>query len=84
VEQQLVREDAEERYNFTTGNNRYPKNRQQTLHIWDKYSKNVVAKVIHSEGISLAQKYGRGGGNRSSSANGKGHDSITYDKKYCK
>jgi hypothetical protein len=89
VEQQLVRDGAEERYvsytfllqsgsqhgslkvdlqnDFTTGDNRYPKNRQQTLHILDKYSKTVVAKVTHFEGTSFAQKGGRGGRNRSSS-----------------
>jgi hypothetical protein len=67
---------------FTTGDNHYPKNRQQTLHILDKYSKTVVAKVTHSEGTSFAQKGGRGGGNQSSSGNGKGRDSSTYDKKY--
>jgi hypothetical protein len=104
VEQQLVRDDAEEQYvsyaflrqsgtqhgnlkvdlqnDFTTGDNRYPKNRQQTLHLLDKYSKNGVAKVTHSEGTSFAQMSGRGGGNRSSSGNGKGRDSITYDKRY--
>jgi hypothetical protein len=68
---------------FTTGDNRHPKNRQQTLHHLDKYSKSV-AKVTHSEGTSFAQKGGRGGGNRSSSGNGKGRDSSTYDKKYWK
>jgi hypothetical protein len=67
VEQQLVRDDAEERYvsyaflrqsgtqhgnlkvylqnDFTTGDNSYPNNLQQTLHLLDKYSKAVVAKV---------------------------------------
>jgi hypothetical protein len=69
---------------FTTGDNHYPKNRQQTLHLLDKYIKTVVAKVTHSEGTSLAQNGGRGGGNRSRSGNGKGHDSSTYDKKYWK
>jgi hypothetical protein len=67
---------------FTTGDNRYPKNHQQTLQLLDKYSKTVVAKVTHSEGTSFAQKGGRGGGNRSSSGNGKGRNSSTYDKKY--
>jgi hypothetical protein len=67
---------------FTTGDNRYPKNRQQTLHLLDKYSNTVVAKVTHSEGASFAQKGGRGGGNRSSSGNGKCRDPSTYDKKY--
>jgi hypothetical protein len=42
----------------------------------------VVAKVTHSEVTSFAQKGGRGGGTRSSSGNGKGHDSSTNDKKY--
>jgi hypothetical protein len=104
VEQQLVRDDAEERYvsyaflrqsvtqhgnlkvdlqnYFTTGDNLYPKNRQQTLHLLDKYSKTVIVKVTHSEGTSFAQKGGSGGGHRSSSGNGKGHDPSTYDKKY--
>jgi hypothetical protein len=106
VEQQLLQDDAEERYvsygflrqsgtqhgnlkvdlqnDFTTGDNRYPKNCQQTLHILDKYSKTVVAKLTHSGGTSFAQKGGIGGGNRSSNGNGKGRDSSTYDKKYCK
>jgi hypothetical protein len=76
VEQQLVRDDAEERYvsyaflcqsgthhgslkvdlqnDLTTGDNHYPNNCQQTLHLLDKYSKTVVAKVTHSEGTSFA------------------------------
>jgi hypothetical protein len=104
VEQQLVRDDAEERYvsyavlhqsgtqhinlkvdlmnDLITGDNRYPKNRQQTLHLLDKYSKTVVAKVTHSEGTSFAQKGGRGCGNRSMSGIGKCRNSSTYDKKY--
>jgi hypothetical protein len=40
---------------FTTGDNRYPKNRQQTLHLSEKYSKTVVARVTHSEGTSFTQ-----------------------------
>jgi hypothetical protein len=67
---------------FTTGENRYTNNRQQTLHLLDKYSKTVVAKVKQSEGTSFSQKGGRGGGNRGSSGNGKDRDSSTYDKKY--
>jgi hypothetical protein len=61
MEQQLVRDNAKERYvsytflcksgtqygnlkvnlqnDFTTGDNHYPKNRQQTLHLLDTYSK---------------------------------------------
>jgi hypothetical protein len=68
--------------NFTTGDNRYPKNRQQTLYLLDKYNKTVVAKVTHSEGTSFSQNGGIGGGNRSSSGNGKCRDSSTYDKKH--
>jgi hypothetical protein len=104
VEQQLVRDNAQERYvsyafprqsgtqhgnlkvdlqnDFTTGDNCYLKNRQQTLHLLYKYSKTVVAKVKHSEGTSFTQKGGRGGGNRSISGSGKGRDSSTYDMKY--
>jgi hypothetical protein len=69
---------------FTTGDIHYPKNRQHNLHLLDKYSKTVVAKVTHSEGTSFAQNGGRGDGNRRSSGNGKGHDYSTYDKKYWK
>jgi hypothetical protein len=77
AEQQVVRDDAEERYvsycflrqsgsqhnnlktdlqnDFTTGDNKYPKTRQQTLHLFDKYSKTAVAKATISEGTSFAQ-----------------------------
>jgi hypothetical protein len=68
---------------FTTGGNRYPKNRQHTLHLLDKYSKTVVPKVTHFEGTSFAHKGGRGSG-RSYNGNGKGHESSTYDKNYWK
>jgi hypothetical protein len=106
TEQQLVRDDAEERYisyaflrqsgmqhgnlkvdlqnDFSTGDNRYPKNRQHTLHLLNKYSKTAMARVKNSEGPSFAQKSGRGGGNRSNNGNEKGHDSSSYDKKYWK
>jgi hypothetical protein len=81
VEQQLVRDDAEERYvsyaflhqsgtqhgnlkvdlqsDFTTGDNRYPKNRQQTLHLLDKGKSGSyvhaarVGMQNHSKGKSL-------------------------------
>jgi hypothetical protein len=47
---------------FMTGDNRYPKNHHQTLHLLDKYSKTVVARATQSEGASFAQRGGRGGG----------------------
>jgi hypothetical protein len=105
MEQQLVRDDAEERYisysflrqsgtqhgnlkvdlqnDFTTGDNHYPKNRQQTLHLLDKYSKTVVTRVKQSEGTSFSQRSGRCGikGGNDGNGNGKSHDSSTYDKK---
>jgi hypothetical protein len=82
AEQQIVRDDAEERYYSTlscakagrnmatsrwicrtispTGDNRYPKNRQQTPTSTDKYSKTAAAKPTQSEGL-LIQGGGRGG-----------------------
>ena len=101
AEQQIVREDAEERYvsyaflrqsgsqhgnlkvdlqnDFTTGDNRYPKNRQQTLHLLDKYSKTVVARATQSEGTSFAQRGGKG-----ASDGKKKNESKPFDKKYWK
>jgi hypothetical protein len=67
---------------FTTGENRYPKNHQKTLHLMNKYSKTVVAKVTQSEGTSFAQRSGRGGGCGGRSGNGKSHDN--FDKEYWK
>jgi ribosomal protein L15 len=110
VEQQAVRDDAEERYvsyaflrqsgtqhgnlkvdlqnEFTTGDNRYPKNRQQTLHLLDKYSKTVVAKSTPSEGASFAQGGGRGGGRGrgrgSGRGSGRGDKDHLHDKEYWK
>ena len=45
---------------FTTGDNHYPKTRQQTLHLLDKYSKTVVTKMTASEGTLFAQSGGGG------------------------
>ena len=59
---------------FTTGDNHYPKTRQQTLHLLDKYSKTTVTKPTNSEGASFAQ--GGGGGN--------GKKKETFDKAYWK
>jgi hypothetical protein len=44
---------------FTTGDDHYPKNRQATLHVLDKYSKSIiVSPTTSSEGTSFAQKGG--------------------------
>jgi hypothetical protein len=68
---------------FTTGDNSYPKNRQKTLNLINKYRTTVVARVTHYEGTSFAHKSGRGG-SRGINGKGKGHDSSTYDNKYWK
>jgi hypothetical protein len=39
---------------FTTGDDRYPKNRQQTLHLLDKYSKSTVVQTNPSERTAFA------------------------------
>jgi hypothetical protein len=54
---------------FTTGDDRYPKNRQATLHLLDKYSKSTVSNTT-SEGTAFAQRGGR--------------TSETFDQKYWK
>jgi hypothetical protein len=111
VEQQTVREDAEEHYisyaflrqsglqhrnlkvdlqnDFTTGDNHCPKNRQQTLHLPEKYTKTVVPKTTQSKGTSFAQKGGRGSGNKGSGSNrnsgrGRGDGKKPFDKEYWK
>ena len=53
---------------FTTGDNRYPKTCQETLHLLDKYSKVATPKAIVSEGTSFAQL----------------DNKAPYDKKYWK
>jgi hypothetical protein len=67
---------------FTTGDSGYPKNRQQTLHLLNKYSKTDVAKVTQYEVTSFAQRSGRGGGRGGRSGNGKINDK--FDKEYWK
>jgi hypothetical protein len=71
---------------FTTGDDRYPKNRQATLHLLDKYSKSIVVRDTNSsEGTSFAQRGGKGGnqkGNQKDHDDHDGHDG--YDKNYWK
>jgi hypothetical protein len=62
---------------FTTGDNHYPKTRQQALHLLDKYSKTTVIKPTNSEGASFAQGGGGGG-------SGKKKDFKDFDKAYWK
>jgi hypothetical protein len=44
----------------SNSDNHYPKTRQQTLHLLDKYSKTAVTKTTNSEGASFAQRHGSG------------------------
>ena len=44
---------------FTTGDNQYPKNRQKTLHLLDKYIKTVLQRTTQSEETAFL-KGGRG------------------------
>jgi hypothetical protein len=60
---------------FTTGDHRYPKNRQATLHLLDKYSKSiVVSPTSTSKGSLFAQRGGTG--------RGASRSSPDYDKTY--
>jgi len=45
---------------FTTGDNRYPTNRQATLHLLDKYTKTAIVNQPISEGTAFAQRGGKG------------------------
>ena len=59
---------------FTTGDNRYPKTRQQTLHLLDKYCKTTAPTTTPSEGTSFAQQEkvnGGGRGDKSKKRHGK-------------
>ena len=67
---------------FTTVENRYPKNRQKTLHLLEKYNKTAVSKVTQYEGTSFAQRSGRGGGCGGNSGNGTCH--YNFYKEYWK
>jgi hypothetical protein len=64
---------------YTTGDNRCPKNRQQTLHLLDKYSKTTGPHTTLSEGASFAQKTRRRKTSKFNSGKAK-----TYDKEYWK
>jgi hypothetical protein len=76
---QSIKKLAKDTKNLKKAFTQLQKNRQQTLHLLDKYSKTVVVpKMTSSEGSSFAQKGGRGG------RGGRGRPTITFDKEYWK
>jgi hypothetical protein len=71
---------------YTKGDNRHPKNPQQTLQLLDKCTKTNVPKATQSEGASFAQTAGKG---KSSKATSRRKYSAagkvkTFDKEYWK
>ncbi len=72
---------------FTTGDDRYPKNRQSTLHLLDKNSKSTVMSNAPSEGTAFSQRGGRDGRNRDGrnqdSKNGNAFDVAYWKDKEC-
>ena len=68
---------------FTNGDNRYPKNRQQTLHILDKYNKTVVQITTQSKGTAFVQG-GRGHGGGRGRVNRGGRGNKPFEKWYWK
>ena len=67
-----LRQDLQDSY--TTGDNRYPKTRQEGLHLLDKYSKSAVTTPPTSEGSSFAQK---------GDGKAKGYDEKFWKNKKC-
>jgi len=62
---------------FTTGDNHYPKNRQQVLHLLDKFSKTIVPRAAtQSEGTSFAQQ-------SNNNSNKKPYDKAYWKDKEC-
>ena len=68
---------------FTAGDNRYPKNRQNNLHLLDKYSKTVVQRTTQYEGTAFVQG-GRGHICRRGRNNRDGRGNKDFDKEYWK
>ena len=72
---------------FTTGYNQYPKNRQQTMHLFNKYIKTVVKRTTQSKGTEFVKsgrdhRGGRGRGNRGERGN-KPFDKENWKYKEC-
>jgi hypothetical protein len=68
---------------FTTGDDRYPKNQQSTLHLLDKYSKTaVVSTTPGSEGTASAQQ-GDGRQGKGDSNSTKDYHTVYWADKKC-
>ena len=76
VSSNKIREDTQNDY--TKGDNRYPKDPQQTLHLLDKYEKSSSTAIPSSEATAFAQS-------SKTEMKGKGWDgSPDYDVNYQK
>ena len=76
-----LREDMQN--DFTKGDNRYPKDRQQTLHLLDRYSKTVAIPVASSEGTAFAQHPGKSGKGKRGQGK-RNNDTHSFDTEYWK
>ena len=68
---------------FTTGDNRYHKNREQTLHLLDEYIKTVVQRTTYSKGTEFV-KCGKGHGGGKGRGNRGGRGNKRFEKEYLK
>ena len=72
------------RNEYTTGNDWNPKNRQEVLHLLDKYSKSAVIASTANEGSSFAQRGGEANGANTGGGRGDGRFGKSYDVQYWK
>jgi len=69
---------------FTTGDNKFPKTRQQTLHLLDMYTKTAVQRPSPSEGQLFAQEKQKARNGKNKDDKGYTNKGQDYDKKYWK
>ena len=71
--------------NYYKDNNHYPKTRQETLYLFNKYNKPTVTRTVISEKSSFVQtsEQNRGGNNNSSGGNNQDYDNKYWKNKTC-
>lgn len=67
---------------FMTGDNHYPKTRQVTLHLLDKYTKPAIQKQKEFEGSSFTMKGNISKVSNKNKSKVKGNEKKDYDKEY--